>query len=156
MNIFVLDKDSKIAAKSHVDKHVVKMPLETAQLLCGVHHLAGTDKEIPYRLTHKNHPCSVWVRKSLSNYLWLCEFGLELCCEYTHRYEKVHKCQAVIEWCKSHRPDIPDCGLMPFAQAIPQELKGSDPVKSYRAYYMRDKNHLFSWKNRETPLWIKE
>jgi hypothetical protein len=175
MNIFVLDKDPKIAAQYHVNKHIVKMPLETAQLLCGVHHLSGTNKEtIPYRLTHKNHPCSIWARKSLSNYMWLCKFGLELCYEYTHRYEKVHKCQAIIEWCKSYHPDIPvhkcqaiiewcksyhpdipDYGLTSFAQAMPQELKDDNPIKAYRNYYMRDKEHLFAWKNRETPLWIK-
>lgn len=88
MNIFLLDYDVKKCAQSHVDKHVVKMILETAQLLCGAHHVIGTTDNIPYKLSHKNHPCSIWVRESLTNYLYLCELGLELCYEYTYRYGK--------------------------------------------------------------------
>ena len=68
MNIFVLDLDVKKCAEYHVDKHVVKMILESAQLLCGVHHIVSPDNvNIPYKLSHKNHPCSIWTRKSLSN-----------------------------------------------------------------------------------------
>jgi hypothetical protein len=84
MNIFILDWDVKKCTQYHVDKHVVKMILETAQLLCGVHHVTdevttkyrtSTD-QVPYKLSHKNHPCAIWARKSLSNYLYLCELGL--------------------------------------------------------------------------------
>jgi hypothetical protein len=87
MNIFFLDEDPTLSAQYHVDKHVVKMILETAQLLCGVHHATSqiTD-QVPYKLSHKNHPCAIWARTSLSNYLYLCELGLELCKEYTYRY----------------------------------------------------------------------
>ena len=84
MNIFFLDEDPTMSAQYHVDKHVVKMILETAQLLCGVHHATAPDNTyVPYKLSHKNHPCSIWARTSLSNYLYLCELGLELCKEYT-------------------------------------------------------------------------
>ena len=57
MNIFVLDYDTKVCAQMHCDKHCVKMILETAQLLCGVHHMTGG--EAPYGLSHKNHPVIV-------------------------------------------------------------------------------------------------
>lgn len=154
MNIFVLDNDPRRAAKFHVDRHIVKMPLETAQLLCSVHHMSGTTSTIPYRLTHKNHPCSIWARQSLSNYKWLCKLGLELCYEYTHRYGKVHKCQAVIEWCEENLPNVVDNGLTPFVQAMPDKFKDRDPVAAYRGYYIGEKNHLFSWKNRELPSWV--
>lgn len=154
MNIFILDNNPKRAAQFHVDRHIVKMPLETAQLLCSVHHMSGTINMIPYKLTHKNHPCSVWARQSLSNYKWLCELGLELCYEYTHRYGKVHKCQAVIKWCEENLPNIADNGLTPFAQAMPDKFKNRDHVAAYRGYYLGEKNHLFSWKNRELPSWV--
>jgi hypothetical protein len=70
MNIFFLDENPTLSAKYHVDKHVVKMILETAQLLCSVHHVTDqvTD-QVPYKLSHKNHPCAIWARESLSNYL---------------------------------------------------------------------------------------
>jgi hypothetical protein len=87
MNIFFLDENPTLSAQYHVDKHVVKMILETAQLLCSVHHVTDqvTDQvthqvthQVPYKLSHKNHPCAIWARESLSNYLYLCEMGLEL------------------------------------------------------------------------------
>ena len=72
MNIFFLDENPTLSAQYHVDKHVVKMILETAQLLCGVHHVTAHDStHVPYKLSHKNHPCSIWCRESLSNYLYL-------------------------------------------------------------------------------------
>jgi len=156
MNIFFLDENPKIAARYHVDKHVVKMPLETAQLLCGVHHIVGglMPIQIPYKLTHKNHPSAIWARESLSNYLWLVELGFAICMEYTHRYGKIHKCEDVIQWCKKHLPNIPDKGLTKVAQAMPNEYRDVDPVKAYRTYYLKAKAHLFTWKRRETPDWI--
>lgn len=153
MNIFLLDYDVKKCAQSHVDKHVVKMILETAQLLCGVHHVTGTVDGIPYKLSHKNHPCSIWVRESFTNYLYLCELGLELCYEYTYRYGKRHKSQDIIEWCVVNKPNILDKGFTAPAKAMPDEYKVSDPVQSYRNYYCGAKSGFASWKNREIPNW---
>jgi hypothetical protein len=91
MNIFFLDENPTLSAQYHVDKHVVKMILETAQLLCSVHHTTPqVTPQVPYKLSHKNHPCAVWARQSLSNYLYLCELGLELGKEYTHRLSLIH------------------------------------------------------------------
>jgi len=157
MNIFFLDENPTLSAKYHVDKHVVKMILETAQLLCGVHH--ATDQltdQVPYKLSHKNHPCAIWVRESLSNYLYLCELGLELGKEYTYRYGKRHKSIDVIEWCIVNKPNIPDIGFTKPAMAMPDEFKVDSVVESYRNYYMGAKSDLASWKNREKPLWFEK
>jgi hypothetical protein len=135
MNIFFLDYDPKLCAKYHNDKHVVKMILETAQLLCGAHHLTKTPYEIPYKLSHKNHPCSIWVRHDLHNYKWLVELGFELCYQYTLRYGKRHKSQDVIEWCTTHYPNIPNIKLTTPPLAMPDEYKLGDVVISYRNYY---------------------
>lgn len=99
MNIFYLDSDYKKIPLYMIDKHIVKMIVETSQLLCSCHYLSNSKLNIPYKLTHKNHPCVLWVYKSLSNYIWLCKLGLEICKEYTYRYDKIHKSQTVIEWC---------------------------------------------------------
>jgi hypothetical protein len=155
MNIFFLDENPTLSAKYHVDKHVVKMILETAQLLCGVHH--ATDQvtdQVPYKLSHKNHPCAIWARESLSNYLYLCELGLELGKEYTYRYGKRHKSIEVIEWCIVNKPNIPDIGFTKPAMAMPDEFKVDSVVESYRNYYMGAKSDLASWKNREKPFWF--
>ena len=155
MNIFFLDFDTKKCAQYHCDKHVVKMILETAQLLCGAHHTTDSQYgDIPYKLSHKNHPCSIWVRESLSNYLYLCDLGLELCKEYTYRYGKRHKSQDVIEWCITNKLNIVDKGFTEPPKAMPDEYKVVDVVESYRNYYRGAKSDFAVWKNREVPNWF--
>lgn len=151
MNIFVLDKNPALAAQYHMDKHVVKMPLETAQILCSVRHKLGLDA--PYKLTHKNHPCVVWAEKSLSNYFWLCKLGLEISQEYTYRYKKVHKSQEVIQFCLDSLPRVSYNSPQDFVQVMPEKYISSNPVQSYRNYYVNEKVHLASWKFRDPPKW---
>jgi len=77
MNIFFLHKNPKLCARYHLDKHVVKMILETAQMLYSVHWYK--ELELPldaYKKAHINHPCSIWARTSVDNYIWLCKLGL--------------------------------------------------------------------------------
>jgi hypothetical protein len=155
MNIFVLDYDTKLCAKMHCDKHCVKMILETAQLLCGVHHMVESKLDIPYKLSHKNHPCSIWARECIENYVWLCDLGIELCKEYTHRYGKRHKSQEIIEWCIINHPNIEGKGdLTEFRLAMPDECKIGDAVESYREYYNVFKKGFAKWKNRDIPYWF--
>lgn len=157
MNIFFLHFDPRICATLHVDKHVIKMILETCQLLCSAVHLSGD--YIPcYKLTHKNHPCSKWTRESKQNYDWLCVLGIELCKEYTFRYGKVHKCQPYILDLQNNPPTLPDIGLTPPAQAMPEMYRSENVVESYRYYYVYEKNQLLSWKGkvsgRNQPEWV--
>ena len=157
MHIFVLDLNPIKCAEYHSNRHVVKMCIEYAQLLCGVHWTTQSTYEIPYKLSHKNHPCSIWTRESLSNYLYLCELGLELCKEYTYRYGKRHKSQDVIEWCLINKPNICDKGFTTPPKAMPDEYKVSDVIQSYRNYYIGAKYDFCKWKNREIPSWfVKE
>lgn len=156
MNVFFLDNNPKQCAIYHNNKHCIKQLLESSQLLCGVHHVVGTQTDIPYRLSHKNHPCAIWARESLSNYLYLCELGLELCNEYTYRYGKRHKSLEVIMWCISNRPNIPDIGFTEPARAMPDEYKVKSVVQSYRNYYIGAKSGFANWKNREVPFWFSQ
>lgn len=147
MNIFILDRDPAVAARYHCDKHVSKMILESAQMLSTV--LGG-----PYKKTHQNHPCTVWVRESWQNAAWLMELAYHLNWEWRRRYEhdKNHKSWGVIqEIIKSGPIDLPDIGLTPFAQAMPEQFKRNDPVASYRDYY---KSKTFArWDHGPTPDW---
>lgn len=152
MNIFILDEDQMQAAKFHCDAHVIKMILETAQLLCNIQWLAG--KQAPYKATHLKHPCTKWLLESKSNYEWLVLLGLYLSDEYTFRYNKVHKSSEVIKWNLYNFPNLHDIGLTDFALAMPEQYKNKDPVKSYRDYYINEKSHLFKWTKREKPYWI--
>ena len=92
MNIFYLDSDPVKAAKVQYNKHVVKMILESAQMLCTAHHLLDpcNSDDIPYKIAHKNHPSTIWVRQSASHYLWLYHHMIALGEEYTRRYNKTH------------------------------------------------------------------
>tara|TARA_R100001594_G_scaffold140949_1_gene186453 strand:+ start:2299 stop:2769 length:471 start_codon:yes stop_codon:yes gene_type:complete len=153
VNIFVLDYDPSVAAKYACDKHVVKMILESAQMLCSVHP-EGT---APYKRSFYNHPCTKWVRESAENYEWLIDHAMALCNEYTNRYGKVHKSQQVIEWCDKNRPALPyGVGRTSFAQAMPEEYKNENAVKAYRSYYLGEKATIATWKNAETPFWFQE
>ena len=153
MNIFVLDEKVEKCAEYHCDKHVIKMILESAQMLSAVVRLNGHD--VGYKLTHKNHPCTKWARESLSNYNWLKELTKLLNYEYRYRYEKDinHKSYDVVMTLPT--PKIPDIGLTPFAQAMPDQYKNKNAVKAYRDYYINEKSKFLTWTNRKTPIWYK-
>ena len=157
MNIFALDADPYEAAKAHVDKHVVKMPLETAQMLSTAHHVLDGKAALRgiYRATHKNHPCALWVRETDTNYLWTFELFRALALEYTCRYGKVHLSWKKLSHILVNLPaNIPAGPLTPFAQAMPDEYIGPNAIDAYRQYYARGKPHLHSWRNRPQPEFI--
>jgi hypothetical protein len=57
MNIFYLDEDPEVAAIVQYNKHVVKMILESAQMLCTAHHCYGDREQkenVPYKQAHLN------------------------------------------------------------------------------------------------------
>lgn len=150
MNIFILSKNPVKAAQMQCDRHTIKMILESCQLLCN----AFPQESVPYKRTHYNHPCAVWVRESRENYLWLLRHALALCQEYSMRYSKRHKTQSVLE--NLPYPDhLPDIGLTEFAQCIPEEYKNLDAVLAYRAYYKFKRETIqFCYTNRAVPEWL--
>lgn len=169
MNLFILDNDLDRNAEYHVDRHVVKMILEAAQLLCSAHWVTQNIGFAPrkvtpaetaackvtedfYKLTHPNHPCAIWVRSSLDNFIWTHCYAEALNQEYGYRYGKSHKSMKIIN--RLPEPALPKLGLTPFAQAMPDQYKQLDAVAAYRAYYKAEKPHLFAWKNRPQPKWI--
>ena len=152
VNIFILDENPKTCAKYHCDKHVIKMILESAQMLSTVSRLNGG--EAGYKPTHKNHPCTKWAGQSLTNWFWLQTLTKHLNEEYIYRYNKEenHKSYEVAQTLVV--PNIPVLGLTKFAQAMPDQYKNSNPVTAYRNYYLKEKTDLLYWKNRPTPKWV--
>lgn len=153
MNIFVLDEDPAIAARMACDKHVVKMVLETAQILSTVCHKYGQD--VGYKPTHQNHPCVLWAGETRDNFLWTLSHGLALACEYTRRYACRHKSEAVLSnvfWTRLHLPL--EGPLSPFMQVMPPQYRGSNAVEAYRAFYIGEKSRFAKWeKGRDAPEW---
>ena len=157
MNLFILAEEPELAAQYHCDKHVVKMILETAQMLCTAHHTLDGDAALGkgfYKCTHVNHPCSKWVRKTQGNYLWAYRLFRALCTEYTYRYGKVHLCEEKLASVLEAVPtNIPDGAVTPFAQAMPDLYVHPDPVTAYRKYYIGEKSSILYWTRRKRPYW---
>ena len=153
MNIFALDQDPTLAAAFHCDKHVVKMIVETAQILCTVHKKLDPNSEARYRATHKNHPCVLWAGAALANYRWLVALGLALSDEYTKRYGKVHKSLEVLHWCEENEPELDTGGRTDFCLAMPAKYQTQDAIESYRAYYLGDKKRFATWKKPSCEPW---
>lgn len=143
MNIFYLSRCPKTAAKMHCDKHVVKMILETAQLLSTAHWELGSTA--PYKVTHKNHPSAVWARSGRYQYRWLYELLEALSDEYTKRYGKVHltwqKCSEALREPPAGIPEI-EWGDPP--QCMPWFCKDNNTVVAYRNYYEYKKQDWLS------------
>ena len=139
MNIFYLDECPIKAAEKQYNKHVVKMVLESAQMLCTAHHYYGNN-DVPYKVAHLNHPSTKWVRQSADHYEWLYIHMLALGNEYKNRYNKEH---LVITKCKDvlHKlpPRIPKSGFKQPPQCMPDEYKDHDSVIAYWNYYIGDK-----------------
>jgi hypothetical protein len=147
-----LDKNLKKCALYHCDKHIVKMILESAQILCSVLWQNGI--EAPYRKTHSNHPCTLWAGESLANWRWLKNLAKELNKEYKYRFNKKtsHKSFEVIMTLPE--PDIYDRGLTALPLVMPKIYYNADPIKAYRSYYIKEKAHIAKWTKRKTPKWF--
>jgi hypothetical protein len=194
MNIFALHPNPRKAARWHADKHVVKMLLESVQMLYTAHwimaypfllkfkapiQVSKAQKPLPtppslrsaprqlkdpsqrgFRAVHIHHPCTVWVRQSVHNYMWLCQLAVALALEHHHRWpaSAAHSCEAHAAWLIAHPPALPKTSpLTPFAQAMPDEYKKGDPIKSYRAFYRgskTDRGITNRYTNRHKPHWL--
>lgn len=153
MNIFILDLNIKKCAQYHCDQHVVKMILESVQLLCTALNKKGFIT--PYKSTHFKHPCVLWVEESYDNFLWLQSLAIELNKEYRYRYDKDcdHKSIAVLSKISTYSYE--SIGLTEFPQAMPDIYKVThDPVTAYRNFYLGDKAKFAKWTKRQPPKWF--
>lgn len=160
MNIFYLDPDPQTCARYHTDKHVVKMILESAQILCTVINQKARQQVTPYVSTHANHPCVKWAGQSYENWLYVYCLMLHLEYEWNYRYEHDKDHHSVDLLFKHNIKGFAEKillrnGLTVPALAMAEQYKQTDPVQSYRDYYNGEKRHLFSWTNREVPEWIR-
>ena len=162
MNIFWLDNDPVLAAQYQCSKHIVKMPLESAQMLSTAHRmLDGNDApEECYKIAHKGHPCTIWTMETSANYEWHYQHFVALANEYNYRYGKNHASFVKLNNVLKNIPKNIKIGplTMPALamKDYPECMFENDPVKSYRAYYKtkQDKFNMV-WTKREIPEWFK-
>lgn len=147
MNIFVLDEDPNKIPEQMFDKHVVKMILESAQLISSVN-------DGPYLMSkaHMKHPCTIWTNASINNYKWLIEHGKAICKEYEFRFNKEHKSKDIFYAFEEPIKDLPVLPLN-FVKVMPDEYKVDSVIESYRNWY-RAKPHLYNWTKRIKPEWL--
>lgn len=179
MNIFYLSHKPSRCARWHCDKHVVKMILETTQLLYTAHWVlaaaAGTvpdfrsaptlvsnpDQHGYISIKNKKHPCAIWTRASLEHYAWLCHLGMALCEEFQHRFgkHKAHSCEEHIYWLVNHPPPtLKPTGWSEPPKAMPDEYKRGDSIRSYRVYYKENKGAvrgILHYSKRHQPHWLR-
>jgi len=181
MNIFYLDKDPIEAAKQSCDKHVVKMIVESAQMLSTAHRMIDgnlyTDKtkagrnikrwkhpnpnmeKTLYKACHTGHPSTVWVMESAYNYHWLYKHMMALNTEFKMRYGHIldHKTVQLLEGALMYPPK--NISLNTIATdpppAMPDYCKiPGDSVASYKKYYIYEKQRFATWKSPSTvPAW---
>lgn len=168
MNIFALDLNPSTAARYHCDKHVVKMLVETAQLLSTAWFITNPDQvtlaegiwalrgQRICRPSHSNHPCAVWARATNDNYVWLHALGLRLSEQYTKRYGKQHALHLMLTKPLAAPPESLASGLTPHAQAMPDFYKCPDAIDAYRMYYVGEKLRFARWRFTERPYWLDE
>ena len=167
MNIFYIDHDPAQAAEWMVDKHVVKMILESAQLLSTAHRVLDGKQRVTQRLvpgtlehpkyrkhnswilddaregiiysaTHINHPSAVWCRTSIQNYDWLVDHMFALMGEYTHRYGKTHKCYGDISYMLQSPPfNLKEYDMTPMPSCMADEYIISDDPLTNYRNYYR-------------------
>ena len=179
VNIFYLDHNPRFAAQALVDKHIVKMPTETLQLISTAHRLLdgvpvekvvreGAKPKIRYtmadehfdhllyKVTHQNHPSAVWARTNTGNYAWLIEYLNAMCEEYRFRYKNTFKCVKFGMVAAVQKPprNLPRGDFFPPTLAMPEIYKGNDPIESYRRYYAGDKWRFAKWKETPMPKWM--
>jgi hypothetical protein len=184
MNVFALDNNPRVAAKFHCDTHVVKMIVESAQMLSTAHRLLDGKKSrvsyvtkkgkhrtkdvwtlakawdsVYYKVAHPKHPSTVWTTLNAGNYSWHYELFCALCDEYTYRYGKIHKTDRLLRDALTRFPkNIIPGKRTPFALAMksnPECMDPTNPIESYRAFY-RTKQSRFKmvWTGRNVPSWF--
>jgi len=182
MNIFALSPVPEIAAKWHCDKHVVKMIVESGQMLSTAHRmLDGTEtrrrsasgktmskywqlndkrEDVLYKAVHMGHPCTVWTMQSHKNYKWHYLLFEKLCKEYTYRYNKIHATETkLLDSLKALPKNITKRAMDAWPLAMgsnPECMNSADPIDSYQKFY-QTKQTRFSmvWTKRNTPHWFK-
>jgi hypothetical protein len=174
MNIFYLHEETKECAKQHLDKHVVKMILEYAQLLSTAHRLLDgyeyEGKSISgrkamrwklddarednlYMASHMKHPSGMWCRETSGNYLWLYNLWRDLMKEYTFRYGKHHVAERLIPFLDNLPTNIKIDDVTTMPQCMPEQYKVPDSIQAYKNYYIGDKQRFAVWTNRPIPEW---
>lgn len=154
MNIFAIEENLAKSAKSLDNLRVVKMIVESCQILSTA--MIENGMSAPYKPTHKNHPCTKWATHSYGNFADLAIHAESLLEEYTERFHKIHKCESVLGEIMSNvdSSKFATRGKTPIPLCMPEEFKSNDTVASYRRYFASKPN--IRYPSDKVPNWFRE
>jgi len=157
MNVFFTDHDPVRCANDHCKIHTRKMIIEYAQMLSTAHRILDGDRYADnnslYKITHKNHPSTKWVREYYQNYEWLYLVLEQLCKNYQDATGKIHKTSRLLEALQYAPMNIQPRGVMTVPpMAMPEALRTENVVMSYRNYVL---TKYKDWQSRQRPLKVE-
>ena len=162
MNIFAIEGNEETgvidwyeSGRSQDNLRTVKMVLETTQLLSSAMHLNGMQG--CYKLTHANHPSTLWTKESSANWQNLFVHGMALLQEYEERFGRVHKCRDLMLGMEKNVDfsKFPTSEPTPLKMAMPDEFRvEGNPVKSYRDYF--SSKEKIRYPADRVPMWFLE
>jgi hypothetical protein len=163
MNRFLIDHHPVAISKQLCDQHIVKMPLEEAQMLCTAlwHHAPEyAEARSLYKPVHQKHPCTLWAMETQANYQFAFQLYAAMLQEYTYRYGKEHGAGRHYHALEFGVCKIPEGLITPHPQCFSghDDLKTDErwPIMAYRAFYVVDKLRFARYnKGREMPFWMK-
>jgi|TARA_R100000479_G_scaffold72514_1_gene35121 hypothetical protein len=182
VNIFALSRNPQEAALEMLDKHIVKMPTETCQMLHTnvlyfdyIEHYGEEPTLAQVKQFHRdinsklmkpamlNHPSTIWARQNPHNTRWLYEHGKALCEEYTYRYGKVHGSQSrILDIAYTIDEDSNWSFATPVTIAMDDKYRlvkdnripdWDFVINSYRHYYLQGKWRFAEWRANRMPTW---
>lgn len=183
MNIFYIEESPDHAARSMVDKHIVKQIVESAQMLSTAHRLLDAketlvnvngkqkhiwlydnEQVIPgtsiienpncYLVAHAKHPSTIWTMATADNYRWHVELFRSMINEYHARYNNQHKTEQLLPFLQNIPHNLSSGNFTPPTPAMPDEYKTSSVLESYRQYYAGEKWKFAKWKHNQIPEWF--
>jgi hypothetical protein len=165
VNFFYLDRDPKICAQNYCNKHIIKIPIEIAQILSKIHYELKSD--IDYSTIYNNSRVVkntlgpyLWALESYDNYIWTCQLSLELINEYKYRYNKSeHKTEKILLSLLGNPPELPKIGITKFQGTNKYDMFqyiSNDSITCARYHYSEMKCENDKWTNRTIPVWFTQ
>lgn len=160
MQLFILDYNPIKSVEMLSDCHIIKMCLETSQILSSIRFNKGLKWISPLPKPYNpNHPVILAINNS-DKLNWLLDYNQALHDEFVFRFNKKHCYFDLIKYYENLR----DNAILNYKKSnltFARDFKNFntnkiDLVESFRDYYKFKKSIIKRWKytNREEPKWL--
>lgn len=162
MNRFLIERNPQSIAESLCDQHIVKMPLEEAQMLCTAlwhHNSEFAFENNLYKPVHQKHPCTLWCMETRANFKFAFMLYWCMLLEYKVRYRRMHGARKPFHAIMRGMNHIPKGKITKHPQCFGQQYESIKtdedyPINAYRDFYKLDKLSFARWKHSRKPYWL--